>query len=146
VLAYWLHQIAAHFYPMWAVVGPLVGVVIGAWLTARWQRKKWILDNKTSEYRSILDALNSYRFVLTEYYALYKVAMVAVPAQKMYEGEASALLHLLDKAFKPGMVGFGDGSMESLVPDLRTSLREILPQLSYGAAGDDEVPPVVPTR
>jgi hypothetical protein len=61
-------------------------------------------------------------------------------------GEASALLHLLDKVFKPGMVGFGDGSMESFVPDLRTSLREILPQLSYGDAGDDEVPPVVPTR
>jgi len=52
-------------------------------------------------------------------------------------GEASALLHLLDKAFKPGMVGFGDGSMESFVPDLRTNLREILPQLSYGDAGDD---------
>ena len=73
MLAYWLHQIAAHFYQVWAVVGPLVGVVIGAWLTARWQRKKRILDNKTSEYRGILDALNSYRFVLTEYYALYKV-------------------------------------------------------------------------
>ena len=68
----WLpHLIAAHFYQAWAAIGPLVGVVIGAWLTARWQRKKWILDNKTDEYRGILDALNSYRFKLIEYLSLY---------------------------------------------------------------------------
>jgi hypothetical protein len=47
-------------------------------------------------------------------------------------GEASALAHLLDKAYKPGMVGFGDGSMDSFVPDLRSSLKNILPHLSYG--------------
>jgi hypothetical protein len=60
------------FYRVWAVVGPLAGVGFGAWLTARWQRKKWILDNKTAEYRSILDALNSYRLLLGEYHALYR--------------------------------------------------------------------------
>jgi hypothetical protein len=54
---------------------------------AHWQRQKWILDNKLAEHRGILDALNSYRFVLTEYYALYKVAMVAVPAQKQYDDQ-----------------------------------------------------------
>jgi hypothetical protein len=77
----------ARVYAAWAAVGPLVGVIIGAWLAARWQTKKWILDNKVAEYRSILDALNDYRFVLTEYYALYKFAMVAVPAQKKYDDD-----------------------------------------------------------
>jgi hypothetical protein len=47
------------FYRVWAVAGPLAGVGLGAWLTARWQRKKWILDNKLAEYRGILDALSS---------------------------------------------------------------------------------------
>ena len=41
----------------------------------------------TAEYRGILDALNSYRFVLTQYYSLYKFAMVAVPAQKKYDDD-----------------------------------------------------------
>jgi hypothetical protein len=79
--------LAAHFYQIWAVLGPLVGVCLGAWLTARWQRKKWILDNKLAEYRGILDSLSSYRFALTEYYALYKFAMVAVSAQKKYDDD-----------------------------------------------------------
>jgi hypothetical protein len=79
--------VASHFYQIWAVVGPLAGVGFGAWLTARWQRKKWILDNKLAEYRGILDALSSYRFALSEYYALYKFALVAVPAQKKYDDD-----------------------------------------------------------
>src|SRR5271154_409055 len=82
-----LRYAAAHISNVWAVVGPLAGVGYGAWLTARWQRKKWILDNKASEYRGILDALNSYRFALSEYYALYKFALVAVPAQKKYDDD-----------------------------------------------------------
>ena len=79
------HLTADSFYRVWAVVGPLVGIVLGAWLTQRWQRKRWICDNKVAEYRGILDALNSYRFMLIEYQSLYKVALVAVPAQKAYD-------------------------------------------------------------
>lgn len=82
-----LRYAAAHISNLWAVVGPLAGVGYGAWLTARWQRKKWILDNKVSEYRGILDAINSYRFALTEYYALYEFAKVAVPARKKYDDD-----------------------------------------------------------
>ena len=86
---------ADNFYKVWAAVGPLVGVVIGAWLSARWERRKWVLDNKTAEYRGILDALNSYRPILTEYYALYRISLVAVPAQKKYD-DTIALAKALD--------------------------------------------------
>jgi hypothetical protein len=81
------HLTTDDFYHVWAAVGPLVGVIIGGWLSARWQRRKWILDNKTTEYRGILDALNSYRFVFVEYCALYKIASVAVSAQKKYDDD-----------------------------------------------------------
>jgi len=137
VLAYWLHQIAAHFYQVWAVVGPLVGVVIGAWLTARWQRKKWILDNKTSEYRGILDALNSYRFVLTEYYALYKVAMVAVPAQKMYDDQIA-----LAKAQGAVNNAFADRIFTGLAvkqSGARDEWRSLALKLKAGTSGLDEL-------
>jgi hypothetical protein len=68
----------ARVYAAWAAVGPLVGVIIGAWLAARWQRKKWILENKASEYRGILDALNSYRLLLAEYHASYRGSISGV--------------------------------------------------------------------
>jgi len=79
--------IYSHSYQLWAAVGPLVGVAFGAWLAAHWQRQKWILDNKTAEYRSLFDALSAYRIVLTEYYALYEFANAVVTAQKRYDDD-----------------------------------------------------------
>ncbi len=37
----------------WGVVGPLVGVVIGAWLARSWQRKHWLLESKKAEFREL---------------------------------------------------------------------------------------------
>jgi hypothetical protein len=59
----------AKLYAIWAAIGPLVGVVIGAWLAARWQDRRWILDNKKAEYRGILDALQTYRWNVTRHRA-----------------------------------------------------------------------------
>lgn len=42
----------------WSGVGPLVGVVIGAWLSRSWQRKQWELDGKKAEYRELLSTLS----------------------------------------------------------------------------------------
>jgi len=42
---------------IWNVVGPLVGVFIGAYLTTHIQRKQWLLDNKKQEYRELLSTL-----------------------------------------------------------------------------------------
>lgn len=61
----------ARLYAVWAAIGPLGGIVIGAWLAAHWQRKKWILDNKAAEYRGIFDALNVCRRRLFHYQAMY---------------------------------------------------------------------------
>jgi len=48
---------------IWSVVGPLVGVVIGALLTPfaawHWQRKQLEAENKKDEYRSLLDVLGT---------------------------------------------------------------------------------------
>ncbi len=52
-------------YAIWAAVGPLVGVIIGGMLTAWWQRRYWILDNKKAEYRELVDALHNYRWEVT---------------------------------------------------------------------------------
>ena len=47
------------FLNVWAIVGPLIGVALGSWLTTRNQRKHWIADNKKDEYRELLRILNT---------------------------------------------------------------------------------------
>jgi len=45
------------FLSVWAIVGPLVGILLGSWLTTRNQRRQWLLDNKRSEYRELLTTI-----------------------------------------------------------------------------------------
>jgi len=42
----------------WSILGPLVGVLLGAWLATRNQRRHWLLDNKRAEYRKLLTTLS----------------------------------------------------------------------------------------
>ncbi len=57
----------------WSYVIPgatgLIGVVIGALLTAHWQHGQWVRDNKAREYREVLDELNAFRWRYLNYYA-----------------------------------------------------------------------------
>ena len=46
------------FLTIWSVVAPLVGVFTGAYLTKRWQREHWLMDNKRDEYREVIKALS----------------------------------------------------------------------------------------
>jgi hypothetical protein len=42
----------------WAALGPLIGVLVGAWLARSSDRKKWIKDNRTQECRELLAAVS----------------------------------------------------------------------------------------
>jgi|SRR6267154_3344340 len=44
---------------VWASVGPLVGVLVGALLARSWDRRKWTNENRRQEYRELLTALTS---------------------------------------------------------------------------------------
>ncbi len=39
-------------------LGPLLGVLIGAYIANRNQRKRWVADNKKEEYRELMTALS----------------------------------------------------------------------------------------
>jgi hypothetical protein len=56
--AHKLAMIGSFIARAWGVIGPLVGVVIGAWLSRSWQRKQWVLDSKKAEYRELLSTLS----------------------------------------------------------------------------------------
>ena len=41
----------------WAVAGPLIGLLVGAYITNRNQRRSWVADNTRVEYRELLSIL-----------------------------------------------------------------------------------------
>jgi hypothetical protein len=48
-----------HGKDIWAVVGPFLGILIGAYIADRSTRKHWFADNKKQEYRELVTALVS---------------------------------------------------------------------------------------
>lgn len=50
----------------WAVVAPIVGILIGWLLTRSWDRRKWINENRKQEYRELLTALTNACTVLID--------------------------------------------------------------------------------
>lgn len=49
------------FLHVWAIAGPLVGILLGGWLTTKNQRKLWLLDHRRAEYRELLTTLSDWR-------------------------------------------------------------------------------------
>lgn len=46
-------------FAAWAAVGPVVGLLVGHFLTRSWEKKRWELDNRKQEAREILPALSA---------------------------------------------------------------------------------------
>jgi hypothetical protein len=51
---------------VWSGVGPLVGVLIGGWITYRIQSQQWLANNRKEEYRELLTVLTSAALLLME--------------------------------------------------------------------------------
>lgn len=83
----------ARLYAIWAAIGPLVGVIIGAWLSEHWQHRRWILDNKTAEYRGILDALTACHIQLLAFIGIctYAPAKLTLQREALIASEQRAL-------------------------------------------------------
>lgn len=57
------------FLSIWAAVGPLIGVLLGGYLTMRVQRNHWKLDNKKEEYRELIGTLTQSFNVIMDFHA-----------------------------------------------------------------------------
>ncbi len=42
---------------LWGVIAPLVGILVGHFLTRAWQRAQWLQDKRNEEWRELLTAL-----------------------------------------------------------------------------------------
>jgi hypothetical protein len=61
---------------IWAVCGPLVGVLIGAYVTSRIQRQHWLADQKRAEYRELLSDLSVCLGDATDLFGLQKLEKI----------------------------------------------------------------------
>ncbi len=42
---------------LWSVIAPLVGILVGHYLTRSWQQKQWMQDRRKEEWRELLTTL-----------------------------------------------------------------------------------------
>jgi hypothetical protein len=71
----------------WAVLGPFIGISIGAYLTTRTQKHQWIRDNRRTEYRELLTTIAD---VGSKFIALYGMNPVVMnPSEQFSIGEAA---------------------------------------------------------
>jgi len=82
----------------WSAVGPLIGVLVGAYIANRNQRRQWLLDNRKQEYRELLSALSSAFIALTR----LNTPMIAIPGElerELRNAETESFRILRDRLF-----------------------------------------------
>ena len=62
------HNLVTYIRGAWLAIGPLIGVLIGGYVTNRTQRRHWVRDNKRTEYRELIAAIADATSKLLHYY------------------------------------------------------------------------------
>jgi len=44
---------------IWGAIGPLLGILLGQFLTRSWQQQQWLLDQRKEEWRELLTTLTA---------------------------------------------------------------------------------------
>jgi hypothetical protein len=84
----------------WSGVGPLVGVLIGAWLTRSWQRKQWVLEGKKAEYRELISTLSeSFHCIVKNWPAGLVTAVSHETLRETLEAEVAGQRVVEDRIF-----------------------------------------------
>ena len=84
----------------WSGIGPLIGVLIGAWLTRSWQRKQWALENKKAEWRELISTLSeSFRCIVKNWPHGVITAVSREDARETLEAEVAGQRIIEDRIF-----------------------------------------------
>src|SRR6266850_564830 len=88
---------------VWASVGPLVGVLVGALLARSWDRRKWINENRKQKYRELLTTLTSACIAVID----NAQAIVQSPAEQIFARDEyfKSLRVLQDRIFIANEIG-----------------------------------------
>jgi hypothetical protein len=83
--------IATIMLGIWAALGPIVGIYLGAYISNRNQRKQWLSDCKKEEYSELISALAKSALTLTN--------MPSVRGEQEQRAELDARKHVGEVAF-----------------------------------------------
>lgn len=83
---------------IWSAVGPLIGVVLGAYLSRRWQREQWLLDNRKQEYRELLTALTD-AYMLMARFIRPMIALDSQTQRQLDQAERDSYRVIRDRIF-----------------------------------------------
>lgn len=83
----------------WSLVGPLAGVLVGAWLARSWDRRKWVNDNRKGEYRELVTELTTAAMALVSKYQVGPDFMSDADLQATADSYLEALRIIQDRIF-----------------------------------------------
>jgi hypothetical protein len=86
------------FLTLWAALGPIVGIVLGNYLSRNNQRKQWRTDNRVNEWRELISVLFRSVTTISECDALRRQNDIKV-LNKQGEAEMTALLTIGNRVF-----------------------------------------------
>jgi hypothetical protein len=66
---------------LWSVFAPLVGILVGHYLSRSWQREQWFRDKRSEDYQAVLSA------TVAAYTAIVWVDMASLTS--LYAGNAT---------------------------------------------------------
>lgn len=82
---------------IWAAAGPIVGILLGHFLTRSWQREQWLRDKRNEEWHELLTALaESLRASLKIYPAR---ALSGEEEQTIVEAQSNSFRVIRDRIF-----------------------------------------------
>ena len=82
---------------IWGAIGPMIGIIVGHFLTRSWQQKQWMLDQRNEEWRELLTALStSLRASLKIYPAR---ALSPEEQREIVEAQAECFRVIRDRVF-----------------------------------------------
>lgn len=90
--------VVSYAQALWAVVGPLIGVLLGAYISSLNQRKHWRADRKTQEYRELMTVLTQAFGAMLHQAEPIRVYSVEED-QKFLDIQEKALITISDRVF-----------------------------------------------
>jgi len=87
---------------VWSLVGPLAGVLVGAWLARWWDKRKWVNDNRKEEYRELVTALTTAAMGLIEKYQAVEYLVSGEKLKEIQSAYMETLRIIQDRIFIAG--------------------------------------------
>ena len=84
---------------VWAAIGPLIGILVGHYLTRAWQREQWLIDNRKEECRELLSTLTTSYWILSRLDTLSTSPSEEESQKRLSDAELDSYRTIEDRIF-----------------------------------------------